>query len=193
MNKFTVKDLINAGLFSVLIIALVWCGGMIGFIPVLMPIVPFCCTVLSGPAFMLYSTKINKFGMILILGLVVSLVFATSGHGLYVIPGTVLVALVSEYIIKKGEYKSIKHARWAYTFFAVFAAFNLIPMYIGREVYAQKLLSMGYGQEFIDKLMSVMPSWSFLPVVLLGCLGGYIGCTIGIKILNKHFKKAGMI
>ena len=25
------------------------------------------------------------------------------------------------------------------------------------------------------------------------CLGGYIGCTIGIKILNKHFKKAEMI
>ena len=83
MNKFTVKDLINAGLFSVLIIALVWCGGMIGFIPVLMPIVPFCCTVLSGPAFMLYSTKINKFGMILILGLVVSLVFATSAISAY--------------------------------------------------------------------------------------------------------------
>lgn len=40
--------------------------------------------------------------------------------------------------------------------------------------------------------MSVMPTWSFVPIVALGVLGAYLGCTLGIKILKKHFIKAGM-
>lgn len=56
----------------------------------------------------------------------------------------------------------------------------------------QKLIDMGYGADYAEKLFSVMPMWSFVPVVLGGCLGAYLGCTIGIKFLKKHFKKAGM-
>ena len=65
--KFTVKDLVNASLFSVLIVVFYWCAGMLGFIPVTMPAIPFICGFVAGPAFMLYSTKIDKFGMMLIL------------------------------------------------------------------------------------------------------------------------------
>lgn len=54
-------------------------------------------------------------------------------------------------------------------------------------------MAAGYGKEFSDMIMTILPDWSFLPVVLLGCLGVYIGCTIGIKLLNKHFIKANMI
>ena len=43
MNKFGIRDLINAGVFSLLTVMALWCGGMIGFIPVLMPLVPFAC------------------------------------------------------------------------------------------------------------------------------------------------------
>lgn len=192
-NKFKVRDLINAGLFSLLVVVFFWCGGMVGFLPVLMPVVPFFGALISAPVFMLYSTKIDKFGMVLILGIVVGLVFSVSGHGLYVFPGTLAVAFVAELILKKGDYRSVSASRWSYTVFCVFAAFNLIPIYMGREQYAQKLIDMGYGKEFADKMLSVLPPWSFLPIVVLGCVGGYIGCTVGIKILNKHFRKAGMV
>lgn len=37
MNKFGIRDLINAGVFSLLILMATFCGGMIGFMPVLMP------------------------------------------------------------------------------------------------------------------------------------------------------------
>ena len=36
-----VRDLVNVGLFSVLIFIATFLSGMIGFIPVLMPVVPF--------------------------------------------------------------------------------------------------------------------------------------------------------
>ena len=193
MKKFGIRDLVNAGVFSLLTVMATWCGGMIGFIPVLMPLVPFACGLVSGPVFMPYSTKINKFGMIFIMGIIFGLVFSMSGHGLIVLPAIIVLSLICEIILKKGGYKSVKTARLTYTVFMIFAAANLIPIYFARDSFVQSLINRDYGAEYVEKLLSVMPNWSFIPVVLLGMLGGYIGCSIGIKILNKHFKKAGMV
>ena len=49
-----VRDLVNVGLFSVLIFIATFLSGMIGFIPVLMPVVPFVYGIVSGPVYMLY-------------------------------------------------------------------------------------------------------------------------------------------
>ena len=192
MKKFGIRDLVNAGVFSLLTVMATWCGGMISFIPVLMPLVPFACGLVSGPVFMLYSTKIDKFGMVLIMGIVFGLVFSMSGHGAIVLPAIIVLSLICEMILKKGGYKSIKTARLTYTVFMIFAAAKLIPVYFARDAFVQSLIDQDYGAEYAEKLLSVMPTWSFIPVVLVGMLGGYLGCTIGIKILNKHFKKAGM-
>lgn len=192
MKQFSVRDLVNAGVFSLLVVMATWVAGMIGFIPIMMPLVPFACGLVSGPVFMLYATKIDKFGMILIMGIVFALVFSLSGHGALVFPLIIIFSLISEYIIRKGQYKSVKYARLSYMAFMLFGAANLLPLYLARDAARAALIAQGYGKEYTDKLLAVLPTWSFVPVVLLGLLGGYIGCTIGIKMLNKHFKKAGM-
>ncbi|MFY9284827.1 MAG: hypothetical protein WAO56_12065 [Miniphocaeibacter sp.] len=43
-----------------------WGSGNIGFILVFMPALPFVCGLVSGPIFMLYSTKIKISGMALL-------------------------------------------------------------------------------------------------------------------------------
>ncbi|MDY3006719.1 MptD family putative ECF transporter S component [Anaerococcus sp. AGMB00486] len=192
MNKFSVRDLVNAGVFSLLVLVASWCGGMIGFIPQTMPFVPFACGILGGIVFMLYSTKIDKFGMILIMGILFGIAFSLSGHGAIVFPGIVIISLLAEWILKKGNYKSIKYARLSFATFMLFGGVNILPMYYARQSYIEKLISQGYGEEYVKTLFAVMPNWSFIPVTLLGIVGGFIGCTIGIKLLNKHFKKAGM-
>lgn len=191
-SKFTVRDLINAGLFSVLVLAFFWTGGMIGFLPVLMPLVPFTCGLLSGVVFMLYSTRIKKFGMVLIMGIIFGIVFTLSGHGAYVGIGIVLISLISEWILKKGEYKSIKYARLSYSFYCIASVCMLLPIYISRDSYYQRIIDQGYGVEYAETLMRVLPDWSLIPIVLLGCVGGYIGCTIGIRLLKKHFERGDM-
>lgn len=75
-----VRDLVNVGLFSVLIFIATFLSGMIGFIPVLMPVVPFVYGIVSGPVYMLYFTKIKKAGMLFIQTIVVTLAFVATGH-----------------------------------------------------------------------------------------------------------------
>lgn len=192
-NKLNVKDLINIGLFSVLIFIALFAGGMLGFIPVLMTIVPFVSGVVAGPVYMLYSTKIHKKGMLFTQQMILALVFLATGHGPWIILTSIVAGILGEYILKKGEYKSINYARKAFSVSAIYFMGNWIPVFLTRDAFIKQLIDTGYGIEYANKLISVLPNWSFIPLILSGVVGTYIGCSIGIKMLKKHFVKAGMI
>ncbi|MEE1325817.1 MAG: MptD family putative ECF transporter S component, partial [Streptococcus sp.] len=179
-------------LFSLLVFIAIFVGGMVGLIPIFMPFIPFLCGLFAGPVFMLYSTKIHRFGMVLIMGVIIGLVFTVTGHGIYILPGMTLLSLVAEYILKKGGYASVNHTKWAFTVYCLSFGFNMIPIYVSRAAYVQRLVEEGYGQAYADKMMSILPYWSFFPVLALGAVGGYLGATIGVKMLKKHFQKLEM-
>lgn len=192
-NSLNVRDLINAGLFSLLIIIFIFLSGMIGLIPVLMPAILFVTGLCSGPVMMLYSTKIKKRGMIFITEIVIALVFLATGHGIWILLSSAIGGLIAEIIIKKGNYSSVTYAKLAFLFVGTSSWGNLVPIYIARDKYIETLIEQGYGVEFAEKMMSVFPNWSFIPILLAGFLGTYIGCSLGVKMLKKHFVKAGMI
>lgn len=192
-GKLNVKDLINVGMFTVLTIIFVFVGGMIGFIPILMPIVPMVGGILAGPVYMLFATKIRKAGMIFIQQMVLALVFVATGHGPWMLLTAGISGVLAEIIIRKGDYKSVHYARLAFTVASLSGSGNFFPIYFAREAYIEKMNAMGYGQDFADAMMSVLPYWSLIPIMLGGMLGMYIGCSIGIKMLRKHFVKSGMI
>lgn len=191
-EKLNVRDLVNAGLFSVLIFITTFLSGMIGFVPVLMPAVPLVYGIVSGPVYMLYSTKIKKAGMIFIQTIVITLAFVATGHGPWVLLTAVAAGLLGEAVLRKGRYKSVKYARLAYTVQSIYGLGNWLPIYFARDAYIRQMLDMGYGEEYTQKMMSVLPNWTLPILVILAMLGAYIGCTIGIKMLKKHFVKAGM-
>lgn len=192
-KKLDVKDLINVGLFSVLILIFEFIGGMIGFIPVLMPLVPCVGGLLSGPICMLFATKIKKAGMLLIEQIIIAIVFVAMGHGPWMFLTASVAGLLGELLLRKGNYSSVKYARMAFSIVGLSTMGNFIPIFLAREKYMEQLVQTGYGQDYAEKMMSVLPNWSLAPIAVLGILGAYIGCTIGIAILKKHFVKAGMI
>lgn len=191
-EKLNVRDLVNAGLFSVLIFITTFLSGMIGFVPILMPVVPLVYGIVSGPVYMLYSTKIKKAGMIFIQTIVITLAFVATGHGPWVLLTAVAAGLLGEAVLRKGRYKSVKYARLAYTVQSIYGLGNWLPIYFARDAYIRQMLDMGYGEEYTQEMMSVLPNWTLPILVILAMLGAYIGCTIGIKMLKKHFVKAGM-
>lgn len=191
-QKINVKDLINIGLFSVLIGILTMLGGMIGFIPRLMPGISFVAGLLTGPVYMLFSTKIHKPGILLIQQLLSALFFVVTGHGVWVMLTALLGGLLGELCLKRGGYRSIKWARWAFTAASIAVLGNWFPIFFARDAYIAHMVEAGYGLEFAKEMMSVLPNWVFPLLIVLGALGMYLGCTIGVKLLKKHFVRAGM-
>lgn len=192
-KKLNIRDLVNIGLFSILIFITTFIGGMIGFIPTLIPLTTFVAGIASGPVYMLYFTKIKKTGMLFITTIILCLTFMATGHGIWILITGVIGGVLGELILKKGGYKNVKNARTAFLIQSIYTLGNWLPVYFARDSYIKQMLDMGYGEEFTKKMMSVLPEWSLIPLILLGMLGTYIGCTIGIKILKKHFEREGVV
>ena len=191
-NKMNVKDLINTGLFTVLIGLATMLTSFVGLLPFLMPFIPVFVGLVTGPIFMLYATKIRKPGMFFICELLCGCLFGLAGHGLWTILSYSVGGLIGEFFLRKGNYTSINGARWAISLASISCFGQMLPMYISRVAYEQTLIQQ-YGAEFAEECLKWMPMWSFFPILILAVVFTFIGCTIGIKMLKKHFVKAGMV
>jgi len=100
--------------------------------------------------------------------------------------------IIAEIILKSGEYTNVKKARLAFSIAPLCTLGNWLPIFISRNEYIKRMLEQGYDQEFIDKMLSVMPNWIIVVMAIVGIIGAYIGCSIGMAFLKKHFKKTGM-
>ncbi len=187
-----VRDLINVGIFSVLLFVVTFSVGMLGLIPIMMVFMPFLLGLITGPVFMLYSTKINKMGMFFITCVIFALVFGLTGHGIYTIIALLIIGFIGE-LIMKVDYNSIKRAIITHVIFMLYSFTNFLPILLNREEYFKNMLELGYKQEYIDAFSSYVQPWAVLPVCFGACLGSFIGCIIGVKMLKKHFEKANMV
>ncbi len=64
-----------------------------------------------------------------------------------------------------------------------------IPMYFEQS---RADFAAGFGEEYADKVMSVMPTWSIVLVIAGIFLFALLGGLIGKALLKKHFVKAGI-
>lgn len=190
-KKLEVRDLINVGLFAVLGFIFMLIGSFTAMVPVLMPIVPLVQGILVGPSNMLFSTKIKKPGMLFIQTMLISLAYVIMGHGPWALLTGAIAGFIGEIILKLGSYDSKGKSRLAFSFSSLCTLGNYVPIIISRNEYVQELLNQGYKQEFIDTMMKVMPDWILIVMAILGFIGAFVGCSLGIVFLKKHFSKIG--
>lgn len=82
-DKLQAKDLISIGLFTVLYFVIGCCVAIpIGMIPIFLPVLGALWVIITGIPFMLFLTKVKKFGMVTIMGILSGLLMGLTGHGL---------------------------------------------------------------------------------------------------------------
>lgn len=81
MSKMlNVKDLITVGIFAVILTVSIFIFGMLGYIPILMIALPVIVALIAGIPYMLFLTRVDKFGMTSLLGLVLGIVMFKRSH-----------------------------------------------------------------------------------------------------------------
>ena len=164
-NKLQGKDLINIGIFTAIYFIVIFAAASIGFIPIFIPLISVIVPLVGGIPMMLFFSKIKKFGMLTICGVLLGIIMLLTGMGWWCIPTGLIFGLISDFMMKACDYKNAKRE-------------NLLP---------------GYGQEYADTLMAYMPDW-ILPVLLIAAfVSGLVGGLIGQKIFKKHFERAGIV
>ena len=173
MNRLQGKDLINIGIFTAIYFIVIFAAASIGFIPIFIPLISVIVPLVGGIPMMLFFSKIKKFGMLTICGLL-------------------LGVIISDFMMKGCGYKNAKREVLIHGVFSMWVIGAFIPIVVTRDAYYQNLLP-GYGQEYADTLMAYMPDW-ILPVLLVAAfVSGLVGGLIGRKIFKKHFERAGIV
>lgn len=192
-NKIQAKDLINLGLFTVLYFVLGCCVAIpIGFVPIFLPVLGALWTLITGISFMLFAVRAKKFGMVTIMAILSGLLMGFTGMGFWGVLTGAVFGLLGDLIMKSGSYASVKKTLLGYGVFSLWMVGTYIPMYFMAEQ-ARADFAAGFGQEYADKVMAVMPMWSFILVIAGIFLCALLGGLIGKAILKKHFVKAGIV
>jgi energy-coupling factor transport system substrate-specific component len=188
------KDLINIGVFTAIYFAIMFVVACIGYIPIFIPALAALCPLAGGITFMLFITKVPKFGAMLIMIVIIGILYMLMG-GLssWILPIGVVTGLIAEFIVKSGDYRSAKKAVLAYGVWCIAIFGNFVPVFFFRDAYYDSILDSGYGQEYADAYMNYMPNW-IAPVLVVACfVFGCLGALIGRAVLKKHFARAGMV
>ena len=190
-SKLTGKDLINIGIYAAIYYVIVFIIAMLGMVPVLYPMLVVFCPIIGGIPFMLFLTKVKKFGMIFIMSILMGLMMLISGMGIYPLIVSILSGLISEIIYRKDNYTNAKMAVLTNATFSLWVWACFLLLFLNRTSFlASRAESV--GQEYVDALNRLTPDW-LCPVLLVICfICGIIGGLLGKKMMSKHFKKAGV-
>jgi len=191
-QRLQAKDLINVGMFTALYFVCFFATGMLGYIPVFLVLLPLFCPFVAGIPFSLYLSKVKKFGMVTITGTILGILMFVTGHPWPVLVSGFLFGFFADLIMKTGNYRTWKSLLLGYIVFSEWILGALAPLFFMRETYFSSMRA-GYGDTYTDALMALTPMWVFFCMIILAIAGGTAGAFLGKAVLNKHFKKAGIV
>lgn len=189
-NKLKGKDLINIGIYAAIYCLLMTCVAMLGYIPIMMPMLAVIVPIVLGVPMMLFYTKVKIFGMITIMGTIIGIYLCVTGMGFWPIVFGVVFGFLADLVAKSGKYVSSKKTILSYGTFCVLLFGNFLPLYIDREAYFSTRQS--FGAEYINSLSNIMQPWTAPAIIIAAFVCGMLGALLGKALLKKHFVKAGI-
>lgn len=195
-NNLTVPDLISIGVFTALYFVLVTIATFgsaaiaPGFNNVILPAV---CALLSGCVYMLLAAKLQKFGGISVMGIVMGLFFLTSGHFIVSFAANIVMGIVADFVAKAGNYKSKKGLLASYVLFSYGLFGPVLPMWFMKDAYVANLEARGKDAAYIADLFANINMGTFVIAVVLTLVCALVGGWFGQKMVKKHFVKAGIV
>lgn len=190
-ERLNVKDLITVGIFSVIIIVLIFIFGMLGYVPILMLALPILAALICGVPYMLFLTRVSKFGMVTLMGLILGCVMFLSGHTWVPIVTFTICAFVADVILRMGNYSSVKNSIISHGVFILGIMGNMLPFFILRDAYMSAMRT-SMGNDYVNVVAPFLQTNVLIILIVLTFVFGLVSAYIGKIVLKKHFEKAGI-
>jgi len=190
-TKLQAKDLIRVGVFTAIYFVIFFATGLVGYIPILFVMLPVIMPIVTGIPFMLFVTKVKKFGMITIMALLLGFLMFATGHTWVPVVTAGICGLLGDLIFKAGKYRRFRNTVLGYGVFSVWSMGAMLPMWLMRESYFEYIRG-SMGDEYTDAILALTPDWLAFAVVAAAFVAGIAGAYLGKAVLKKHFQRAGI-
>lgn len=190
-EKLTTKDLISAGAFGAIYVVLLFASSMIlSMFPLALLMTPLIMGIIGGTVYMVYVSKIQKMGAIMILAILVGLI--TSNATFYPFLLALVWGLLAEIIFKLGKKQTKRAMILSYCVFNFTSIGPLFTIILAKQAFLETCV-VYYGQAYADTIDKYTPSWIVIVFIVFAVAGAFIGGKVGQRLLKKHFVKVGIV
>lgn len=194
-NKLQIKDLVTIGIFSAIYFAInlvVMISG--GIAPIVWIFMPATIALLSGVVFMLMTSKVQKFGPIIIMSIITSIIYLATGQFTLVLLVTFgICSVIAEFIRKGFGYKSFTGNLLAYAIFSLGMTGSPLPIWLFGDTFLDSIMKQGMSEGYVEGLKTCTSTGMLIAMFVATFIAALIGGFIGKFMLKKHFKKAGIV
>ena len=195
-KKWTVKDVITTVLLSVLLILIQLVVNMVCMVNdfVSMVLSVGFTMLLCAPIYFLMVGRVRQRGVSFVYMTILGIVFLIMGNW-YLLPYYMVIGTICEAILWKNGWESKKKMTAAWTIASVlYNGVNLLPLWFFWDTYEKFAVSSGMEQSYIDSFVRYYssPGWLIF-IILFTTICGFIGSLTGGRLMDKHFKKAGVL
>ena len=195
-KKWTVKDVITTVLLSALLILIQLVVNMVCMVNdfVSMVLSVGFTMLLCAPVYFLMVSRVRKRFVSFIYMTILGIVFLVMGNW-YLLPYYMVIGIICEVILWKNGWESKKKMAAAWTVASLlYNGVNLLPLWFFWDTYEAFAVSSGMEQSYIDSFVQYYssPGWLIF-IILFTTACGFIGSLIGGRLMDKHFKKAGVL
>lgn len=191
-NKLQGKDLITIGIYTALYIVAIFVASVANVTPLTFMFYPAISSLLGAVFFIMLATKVQKFGAVIIWGVIVGLLFLVLGMAL-TLPFFVVAAIIAQIIISKSGYKNMKATIVSYLLISVFSIGGYAQLFLFTNQYLEEAARRGLSTDFISGLESYSTVGFLLIMIVATILCALLGCLFAKAVLKKHLSKAGVL
>lgn len=193
-KKWSVKDVVTLVLMTVLLIVIQLGINMVCMVNdfVSMVLSVGITMLVCGPVYFLMVNRIRKRSVSLVYMTLLGLVFLIMGNW-FSLPWFIVVGIFAEIILWKGITPNRLTAAWTVSSL-LYNGVNLLPIWFFWDTYYSFAIASGMEQSYIDAYVQyyTAPGWVVF-ILIFTMLCGFLGSLIGRKLIQKHFKKAGVL
>ncbi|HEK9710232.1 TPA: MptD family putative ECF transporter S component, partial [Streptococcus equi subsp. equi] len=193
-NKLKGKDLITIGIYTAIYFVINFAFMLAGMIPVMWIMMPSLIALFTGVPYMMICNKVQKAGAILIMGTVTVLIYYATGQFTTVILATFAVGCILAEIIRAiTRYTSFIGNTLSFALFSIGMIGSPLPIWLFKESFFAHISEVGMSQDYINALEKFTSPAILIGVIILTFICSLVGALIAKRMMNKHFKKAGII
>lgn len=190
---FSARDLILIGVFSVLfLLCAMITGGFLAATPTLTFYYPIGASVLAGPVFMLFISKVPKRGALAIVGIVLCILGTVTGMHWGMNFGYLLFCIIAAIVAGIGGFKNMGLNVLAYVLYSFGPMGTYFVFFFNRESWIRFMLNKGTEQEYIDKMSQVAGPKIIVIMIVGTIIVSLLSGLLGVRMMKKQFIKAGI-
>ncbi|OHO68052.1 hypothetical protein HMPREF2580_10925 [Staphylococcus sp. HMSC036D05] len=183
-------DFITVGVYTAIYFCVIFATSMIGVVPILYIFLSIIVALIGGIPFILFLSKVKRFGMITLMSIIIGVITSLTGYSFLLLLFAIVFGLISDLLFNTLKVSKISYIL-TYTIYNFWMMGYYYPLFINSEKFFEYTRQTN-GYEYASQLKNFFPSWAFIAIIVSTAIAAIIGGIIGIKMLQKHFNKAGI-